>query len=60
MEDALALFKTALSPDAPAFDYYGVTAGTDASDRAASSGTDSAGSDAVPTASHQAPLSTKI
>ena len=32
VEDALALFKEALSPDAPAFDYYGVTAGTDASD----------------------------
>lgn len=32
VEDALALFKEALSPDAPAFDYYGVTAGTEASD----------------------------
>ena len=32
VEDALALFKAALSPDAPAFDYYGVTAGTEASD----------------------------
>ncbi len=34
VEDALALFKAALSPDAPAFDYYGVTAGTDVSDAA--------------------------
>ena len=32
VEDALALFKEALSPDAPAFDYYGVTAGTEVSD----------------------------
>ncbi|MDD6242684.1 MAG: pyruvate synthase, partial [Roseburia hominis] len=37
VEDALALFKEALSPDAPAFDYYGVTAGTEASDAEASS-----------------------
>lgn len=54
VEDALALFKTALSPDAPAFDYYGVTAGTEASDAADSAGTSFSGTDAVTAVSHPA------
>ena len=54
VEDALALFKEALSPDAPAFDYYGVTAGTDAPDAADSAGTSFSGTDAVTAVSHPA------
>ena len=53
VEDALALFKAALSPDAPAFDYYGVTAGTDVSDAAASARTSFSGTEAVTATSHQ-------